>query len=246
MFTIRIGDLNVQVNNHYELIREKCRDYIVPDMQQPDLIMEATAEDRKYARDWVWQHEGRLITDAEAELDRAPYGIYPELYRFNAFWLHACVIEMDGVGYAFSAPPGVGKSTHAQRWLQAFPDRAHIINGDNPIVRALDGKYYAYGTPFCGKEGYQENRAVPLGGVCFLRRAAMNRITAMDPLQAITRLYRDNWTILHAEESVARACLDIYSHFAETVPAYIMECNNMEPDAALVSHEAMCRRNERK
>lgn len=43
-----------------------------------------------------------------------------------------------------------------------------VFNDDKPALRRLDGRWYAYGTPWCGKDGINLNQKWPLGGICFL------------------------------------------------------------------------------
>ena len=40
----------------------------------------------------------------------------------------------------------------------------------------IDGKAYAYGTPWCGKDGINQNKKVPLQGICFLIQSKENNI----------------------------------------------------------------------
>ena len=103
-----------------------------------------------------------------------------ELVFWDAFLLHAAVVALDGEAYAFCAPSGVGKSTQAFLWERVFAPRATILNGDKPILRYHDGILYAYGTPWCGKEGRQRNMCAPLKAICFLERAA-GRADALYP-----------------------------------------------------------------
>ena len=95
---------------------------------------------------------------------------------FDAFLLHAAVIEVDGLAYAFAAPSGTGKTTHIALWKKFFGDRANIINGDKPIIRFENGTPYIYGTPWCGKEGYNINTKAPLAALCFIERSPENTI----------------------------------------------------------------------
>ncbi len=48
------------------------------------------------------------------------------------------------------------------------------IDGDNPIVRIIDGKAYVYGTPCCGKEGWSINTRAELGGIGFIIKDKVN------------------------------------------------------------------------
>lgn len=239
MFTIRIADLNVRIDNRYDLILEKCQSYLVSDSAQADLTVKAAEEDIQKHQAYSLAQEGKAISEAEAEHDCIQYLFYPELSRFHAFWLHACVVAMDGQAYAFSAPPGTGKTTHGLAWLKRFPEKARILNGDNPIIRKKDGVFTAFGTPFCGKEGFNENRSVPLKGLCFLRRAESNRIERLDPVWAMIRMYRGNWCIREQGEACQESHLVLYHEFVEQIPVYTFHMNNYLPDAVTVAYEGM-------
>lgn len=235
MFTIRIADLNVQVNNKYPLLREKCADYIIDDVAEPDLIMSPTDEEIRVAQNWYVEYENMEVTPGEAEFSCAPFPLYPRLPQFDAVWLHAAVLEREGGAYAFTAPSGYGKSTHAKLWLKVFGDQTRIINGDNPILRMKDGVFHAYGTPFCGKEGYQVNTGAPLRGICILHHAETNSIRRIDPSIACSILFRSNTRI---PPDTVDAHLALYDQLVSKVPVYVLSCN-MEDEAALVSWEGM-------
>ena len=139
MFKMRIADLLVQVNNRHEYFKQKCEAYLVETEDTPDLLMEADVASIRFSQEWKLRYDHEDISEAEGEFDAAPYRMYPYLPRYDAFWLHASVVEKDGAAYAFTAPSGYGKSTHTRLWLEAFGDRVRIINGDNPIIRLQNG-----------------------------------------------------------------------------------------------------------
>ncbi len=243
MFNIRLANLIVQFDNRYPLIKEKCLNYLTSGTSVPHITVSMPSDEYLHKVSVYAEREyGKHMSLEETEFDHLHYKVYPSLVRYQAFWLHSCVVEMDGEGYAFSAPPETGKTTHALQWLRAFPGRAVIINGDNPVVREHDGQFYAYGTPFCGKEGYNQNRGVPLKGLCFLTRAEENRVEPMDPALAMMRLFWDNWTIPKNDQKAVNNYLTLYSRFVEQVPAYRLYMNNYKPDAALVSLAGMRQR----
>ena len=235
MFRIRVAEILMQINNRYDYIREKCSDYIVEEDRDPEIIMEPSEDRIQYSIDYKWRYDQEKISISEAEYDAAPYTIYHLLPEFDAFWLHAAVVEMDGKAYAFSAAPGYGKSTHVNLWKKVFGDKVRIINGDNPIIRLQDGVFYAYGTPFCGKEGYQENIGVPLKGICFLKRASENRIQRVAPASAYVRLLRDNYNIT---PETMEMHMKLYERLIEQVPVYSLHCN-MADEAAIIAWEGM-------
>lgn len=236
MFYIEIAKLLIQVNNHYELIRQHCQPYLVEPYREPDLVMEADEKEIAFGKAWFLQHEHTEITDAESEFSRAPFSIYSKLPAFGAMWLHSVLLEMDGEGYAITAPSGYGKSTQGQLWLKAFPDRARIINGDNPIVRKEGEGFVAYGTPFCGKEGYQVNIGVPLKGFCYLKHGETNSIRRMDSTVAFAQLLREYQCRFTAEYQERH--MELLQQFVETVPIYVLTCN-LDGQAPIVAYEGM-------
>lgn len=240
-FTVCLAGLKIEIAHKYPLIKEMCAEYIVQNHSCPDIVVHSSHERNVFSQKWRLEYDHENIGLEYAEYDAVPYLFYGELPKFDAFWLHSVVIEKDGVGYAFSADPGTGKSTHAALWMKAFPD-AHIINGDNPIIRLNpeDGCFYAYGTPFCGKEGYHQNKGVLLKAVCFLRRGAENEIHRVRSENVLGRLMKDNFCI-RAENGEAH--FNLYKKFIEKTEFYSLVCN-MDMDAAMVSYQGMTQSNK--
>ena len=83
------------------------------------------------------------------------------IIKFNAMLIHSSAIEYNGKAYLFSADSGVGKSTHTALWRKAFGNDVKMINDDKPVVRIIDGKAVAYGTPFDGGSGIANNISAP-------------------------------------------------------------------------------------
>ena len=108
------------------------------------------------------------------------------LLRHEGMMLHASAVEYGGQAVCFSAPPGVGKSTHAEKWVRLFG--ASILNDDKPALRRTGGVWRAYGTPWSGKEDLSQNRSAPLAAVCFLFRGEENALEPLTPAQALPLL----------------------------------------------------------
>lgn len=157
----------------------------------------------------------------------------------DAFLMHCAVIEYEGRGYAFSAPSGTGKTTHIRLWQQVFgADKVTIVNGDKPILRLIDGVFYAYGTPWCGKEGYNTNTRVPLCGLCFVTRGTENHIRRMTDEEVIPRLFSQ--IMVNDSTNLARQ-MELADLLLQKVPVYLLSCN-MDPDAAEVAYRGMNQR----
>lgn len=108
------------------------------------------------------------------------------LTRRGYLSLHAAAVEVQGEAYVFSGPSGVGKSTRARAWEDAFA--AELISGDRPLidVRHLE----LYGVPWDGKEQCFRNVHYPLKAICEVRRSGSAYIRSMDYAQRRKLLIR--------------------------------------------------------
>ena len=159
------------------------------------------------------------------------------LLKHDGFYLHASALAYEGKGYLFSAPSGTGKSTHTRLWQQTFGEDVKVFNDDKPPLRRLDGKWYAYGAPWCGKDHISINMKVPVAGICFLKQGPENRIRRLSQAEAISQIVSQT---IHKYKSVERLDL-MLSHVEKIVreiPVFELE-NRPEPEAARLSYETM-------
>ena len=220
MFTIRIADVTVEMDNRHNYVYEQCADYLCKDSMPVFRASVSDAEVRAYMASCA-----RPMTLPEAESHLLYRRICQRLPNWDAYLLHAAVVEIDGRGYAFSARRGGGKSTHVSLWQAHFGSRATVINGDKPIIRrAIDGRFWAYGTPWCGKEGKQVNRRTPLAAVCFLEQADVNRITASSAADTAARLLEA--TILPPDPSTQDRMAALIGATVREVPAFTLACTS--------------------
>lgn len=160
-----------------------------------------------------------------------------ELLNFNSFVLHASAIMYQGVAYLFSAHSGIGKSTHTKLWQRYFgEEKITYINDDKPVIRKIDGKWCACGSPFCGKNDLGENIIVPIGGVAFLKRSDANSIALMPPTEAVFKLF--DLTLRPSDVEKMDKLMSLIEAFISEVPIYSLKCN-MSLDAAKVAYEGM-------
>ncbi len=114
---------------------------------------------------------------------------YLWLLERDAFCLHASALCREGRAYLFCAASGVGKSTHARMWAQAFGDEALTLDDDKPILLLTERGWQASGTPWCGKEGLSRSLTAPLQGICLLQRGRKNDIVRLTPDEALPKLF---------------------------------------------------------
>ena len=145
------------------------------------------------------------------------------LPAFGAFLFHAAVISYKGEAIAFTAPSGTGKSTHIKNWKRAFGHDVGIVNGDKPILRfSSDGRLYAYGSPWAGKEGWNRNVARPLRAIVFLERGSKNTIHPLSPADAALPVM--NQILLESDPETVGATLSLADRMLKTVGLYRLAC----------------------
>lgn len=162
---------------------------------------------------------------------------YRQLLYFGGFYLHSSAVVRDGRAYLFSGHSGIGKSTHTRLWIDVFGGDTRVINDDKPALRCLDGIWYAYGTPWCGKDGINLNEKAPLAGICFLKQATCNRIRRMQPTEALQKILGQTMHRMTEVEHLD-ALLQHLEKLLAQIPVYEME-NLPEPAAAQLSYETM-------
>lgn len=159
------------------------------------------------------------------------------LLEHDGFYLHASAIAYAGRGYLFSADCGTGKSTHTRLWQQVFGEEAKIFNDDKPPLRRLDGTWYAYGAPWCGKDHININMKVPVAGICFLKQASENRIRRLSQAEAVSRIVSQTICKFKAVERLD-LMLSHVEKIVREIPVFELE-NRPEPAAAQLSYETM-------
>ena len=140
------------------------------------------------------------------------------------------------VSIAVTGKSGTGKTTHMNLWLKLFGSKVTVINGDKPLLRFIDGKLYAYGTPWCGKEGWQNNVKAPIKALCFLERAENNTIRRLGADEALMRRFYQILTPSDIE--TVDALFPLLDKTLREVPCYLLGCN-MSEQAAEVAYNGM-------
>ena len=233
MFIIRIAELNIGIYNKYEYLERFCKAYITDKDGQADFSVNITEEeiDREIASTTL------NVSRGYAESICVYRAICDTVVReYNGLLFHSAVIEKDGKGYAFSAKSGTGKSTHISLWKKAFGDSVRVVNGDKPIVRYVNGEFLAFGTPWCGKEGYGSNTSVPLVAICFIERAKENTIVPLSAQEAVSRVFTQ--ILLPSDIECFEKTADFLDKMLGSVPCYLLSCN-MDVEAAHVAYGGM-------
>ena len=226
----RIADLIVDVPAGGGLA-PLCGEYLCDENEKADIVIDETI--------YHPEHYPASLSAEDVAYMESAYQFYTRLWHHDGMYLHASSVALDGYGYLFSGDCGAGKSTHPRLWLRTFGEKAEIFNDDKPALRCIDGQWFAYGTPWCGKNHINTNRKVPLAGICFIKQAKENRIRRMSAAEAIPALLRQ--TIRH-RLSVEQMdlMLPTLSRLIGDIPVFELECR-IDEEAAHLSHETMRR-----
>ena len=185
--------------------------------------------------------DGAAVLAAHPELQTADMAEYLAsgecfavgLLAHQGVMLHASAVELDGRCVCFSAPPGVGKSTMTCRWERIFG--ARVLNDDKPALRCLNGVWYAFGTPWCGKDGINVNMSAPLAGICFLHRGdtLLRRLTT---LEAVPQFLKQ--TAGRGRVENAQLLMRHLDHLLRNVPVFEFY-NHAAPGDEQITYRAM-------
>lgn len=235
MALYKIADLTVDIRcDENKYLNRLCSSYLAEDQAaKSDFSVFPLVEDIEKDKAAL---DNNRYTDEYLESLSVYRQIARKILDFNGIIFHASVVEMDGISYAFAAPSGTGKSTHCRLWLDAFGEKARIINGDKPLLRYIDGKLYAYGTPWCGKENYNVNTRSELFAICFLERSPLNSIIQIDKNTAVKKLFPQ--LLMPENEKQSEGFFNMLSIICDNIKFYSLHCN-MEKEAAFVAYNGM-------
>lgn len=227
---LEFAGIVIDVKNKYKYFEKLCREFEVFD-KKADFSVEVTEEIMKKAI-----NDNPEFPDAYIESLEIYRIICKKMLDYNAMLMHCAAISVDNEAYLFTAVSGTGKTTHISLWKKKFGDKCVIVNGDKPIIRLIDNKFYACGTPWRGKENYGTNTMVPIKAICILERGENNSIKKIAPYDAISTVITQ--TLRTNDMNEMDKMLSLTDKLLASVPFYRLKCN-MNDDAADVSYNAM-------
>ena len=207
----------------------RCWAYLDQSEQTSEIVI-----DEKLYRPDMWP----ALDENDVDYMESGRQFYLRLLRYNGLMLHASAAALGGRAYLFSGPCGRGKSTHTRLWQQTFGEAVQVFNDDKPALRRLDGRWYAYGTPWCGKDGINLNQKWPLGGICFLEKSQENRIRRLSAAEALPLILAQ--TTYRLPPQYMELLLASLDSLLREIPVFLLE-NRPEEAAARLSFETMRR-----
>lgn len=233
-FYIKIANQLFEIKNIFPQIENLCKEYSVRKEDYCSVI-EVTREKlvlEQYKYTIIKNRSDRyLIKKKLYELENTLIHreIVTSLIYYNIIMMHGVLICVGDSGYIFTAKSGTGKTTHAMKWLSNIPG-SYIVNGDKPLLEIGDS-VIGYGTPWCGKEGYNVNTSVTLKGICLLSRSETNSISEINFSSAFSRLI--NQVYIPDNETVK--VISLLKKMSSSVKLYDLKCN-ISDEAAIMAY----------
>ena len=161
------------------------------------------------------------------------------ILRHDAVSIHASAVFCNGQAYLFLGKSGTGKSTHSALWIENIPG-TELLNDDNPTIRILNGKAYAYGSPWSGKTACYKNVSFPVGGMVRLNQAPENSFQLQEGADAFVALY-PGCSFIARDEYLRNSLYDTLTVLAGSVMVGTLDCL---PDkhAALMCYRELTRK----
>ncbi len=222
----KICDLCVEMSPTFDELAERAKPFLC-EKQEADITIPLPTDKSKQ----LAEETGLTVPLAEYQLSCLAF--CKEILHRGGFVLHASAVKYGDSVYLFSAPSGVGKSTHAHIWERKYG--AKIINDDKPAIMIKNGRAIAYGTPWCGSGFVRENESGNVKVLYFIRRAQHNRAFKLDS-ETKTYLLLESMLRPSDEKSMDSLC-EYIDAFVKSCPIMGLECN-MLPQAAETAYKS--------
>ena len=158
------------------------------------------------------------LTFGMAAMEALNFFLFPMLLRHNILTFHSALLEHNGCGILIAAPSGVGKTTHARLWRDL--KNALILNGDRSSCFRKNGRWFAFGSPWCGTGGEQINRKVPVKALILLRRGEQDEIVPLTPMEILNELL----PLTSCEPGMQEKLLSLLDPFLNEIPVTALAC----------------------
>lgn len=228
----RIADINLDIKCNYSYFEKHSEDYYIED-NSPDITFGCTKEEIDLEND----KSEIQYSQNYLEFIAISRKIAEFLSQYDGFVFHSACFDVDGVGVAFAAHSGTGKSTHMMLWQKYLGDKMTVVNGDKPIVRFFEDEPntpYAYGTPWNGKEKLGCNMRTPLKHICFIERSETNYVEKIESKDAIDRIF--NQVYMPKDPIAVMNTMSLINRLIDCCDLWVIHCN-MDISAAETAYK---------
>lgn len=183
--------------------------------------------------------EIKIDENAFTDLETAEY-IYSGMVfleiaqRHGLLPLHSSAITYHGEAILFSAPSGIGKSTHARLWKERFQDEVDWINDDKPLLKKEGNQIFVYGAPFSGHYRANMNQKYPLKAIVFLQQGSTNEIIKLNEKESLQYLMTN--ILRPKEETIWDQSISVIEEIIKHTPMYLLDANMTQEAVDAVYH----------
>lgn len=231
----KIADFKWDIDEKYNTLQKEGEDYLAQfdsadfsiSITDHDLLIENSLSEFPCKKDYL---EYIAVLRKVGEI----------IPLYDGFVLHGACIDVDNTGFVFLAPSGTGKTTHLFSWKNYLKDKLCIVNGDKPIVRFIDSKPIAFGTPWNGKEKLGENTKTKLKHLCFIERSETNFAEEITKEQAIERIL--NQVYMPRTNPMATAkTIELIDKLLASCKLWVIHCN-LDKNAGEIAYKTIIKK----
>ena len=227
VFVILLAGVTIEIHSLHNTTKEIFDEYLLqsdycesPDIKihinDKDIINEWKKTKRSNNKQYVVYGEKYYEQFAVHRL------ICNKVVDYDTVLMHGAVVAYQGLGYMFTAPSGVGKTTRANIWLKEYSG-SYIVNGDKPLIHVYNDKIVAYGTPWCGKEHFGKNTSIPLHAIYIIERVDYNEEETIKRLDTNHAFFFFFYQLYSSDDiNIRKKSLSILKTITKRVKIYLL------------------------
>lgn len=231
-FIIEVAGVRVLMKCRYEKTMQYMSDYIVSG-ESFDIVSSVSDDELASMINEVGASERNHYLVEITALYRP---IAEAIPMRDCFVFHGAAIGYRDKAILFTAPSGTGKTTHISLWKKHLGEDVVIINGDKPIITAKNDKTTVHGTPWSGKERWQNNISSELSAICLVMRGTENKIERVESGEILQELIYQTY-VPKDSLSLVRT-LELLDAVLSKVPVYRLYCD-ISKEAVKCSFECL-------
>jgi len=128
--------------------------------------------------------------------------------------IHGAGIVINGKGYVFFGPSGIGKTTISRLWRK---HGAELLNDDRVAVYRSGREWRIAGTPWHGEEPIVSPSDAPLAGIVRLRQFPENKLRTLSATEGLSELLACALIPFFSRSGIERA-MDLLGDMHDGVP----------------------------
>ncbi len=237
-YLYNIADFNILIEYNYKYTYKFLERFLSKESVEPDIFIKVTQSELEKELEIA---EIKIIDVVESSLILRKLAS-ELLINYNTVLFHASSVSFKNEAYLFTAPSGTGKSTHTAFLKSLLGDEIAYINDDKPFIRLIDGKFYVYGSPWCGKHMLSNNVKAPLEAIIKINRSNENGVFALNSTEALTLMLEQAYS--YEDENSITKLLDLINLIFKQAKLYKLNCTNSIESAKVTYNNILKGKNE--